>query len=239
MKTKIHFFIFYFFIILETFGFSLKNAFGQTYTGTGFIINNQGYAITNYHVIDECQNMTAYLNSNPILGKIAFKDSLNDLAILKLDFKSQAFARFRSSRYFLLGEKVLVAGYPLQDVLASDLNFTTGILSSLGGLNNDKKRLQITAPVQPGNSGGPLMDTSGNIIGVIVSKLDAVSMMESNKDIPQNINFAIKGKIARSFLKVHGIPFELSKDNKKYETYEIAAMARGYTIYIKCENSGD
>jgi S1-C subfamily serine protease len=238
MKKKSLYFLLY---ILIIFAIPLNTAHGEDslYTGTGFIINDQGHAITNHHVIEECQKLTVYLNNNPIQGKILFKDPLNDLAILKLDLQPRTYAKFRHAKNLLLGEKVLVAGYPLQGVLATDLNFTTGIISSLGGLNNNNKELQITAPVQPGNSGGPLMDASGNIIGVIVSKLDAITIMKSTKDIPQNVNFAIKGKITRSFLDVHGIPFELSKVNKKYEPQEIAAMARGYTIYIECKNSDE
>jgi len=88
------------------------------------------------------------------------------------------------------GDQVVAIGYPLHGLLTSDLTVTTGIISSLAGLHNDTRFLQISAPVQPGNSGGPLHDSSGNIVGVVSAKLDALRIVKATGDIPQNINFA-------------------------------------------------
>ena len=91
-------------------------------------------------------------------------------------------------------------GFPFHGLLTSDFTVTTGIISSLAGLFNDARFLQISAPVQPGNSGGPLLDTSGNIVGVVAEKLNALRVAKATGDIPENINFAIKTGALRDFL---------------------------------------
>jgi len=93
-----------------------------------------------------------------------------------------------------------VIGFPFHGLLTSDFTVTTGIISSLAGLFNDTRFLQISAPVQPGNSGGPLLDTSGNIVGVVAEKLNALRVAKATGDIPENINFAIKTGALRDFL---------------------------------------
>lgn len=96
-------------------------------------------------------------------------------------------------------------GFPLPTVLQNGLNVTVGNVSSLAGFGGNSALLQMTAPVQPGNSGGPLLDRAGNVVGVIVSKLDALEIMKATGDIPQNINFAVQGTIARLFLEAQGL----------------------------------
>ena len=111
---------------------------------------------------------------------------------------------------------------------------TSGNVSSLVDLGDDAKRLQITAPVQPGNSGGPLLDNAGNVIGVVVSKLDAVRAAKLTGDIPQNVNFAIKGALVRSFLDVHGVAYRRRPSNAKLAPERLAEMARGFTAAVHC-----
>jgi S1-C subfamily serine protease len=91
---------------------------------------------------------------------------------------------------------------------------TTGIISSLAGLHNDTRFLQISAPVQPGNSGRPLHDSSGNIVGVVSAKLDALRMVKATGDIPQNINFAIKTGALRDFLDNSAVPYQTADANE-------------------------
>ena len=111
---------------------------------------------------------------------------------------------------------------------------TSGNVSSLVDLGDDAKRLQITAPVQPGNSGGPLLDNAGNVIGVVVSKFDAVRAAKLTGDIPQNVNFAIKGALVRSFLDVHGVAYRRRPSNAKLAPERLAEMARGFTAAVHC-----
>jgi S1-C subfamily serine protease len=101
---------------------------------------------------------------------------------------------------------VVVPGYRLQGILAQSLNVTTGIVSALAGLRDDRWRLQISAPSQPGNSGGPVLDGAGQVFGVAVGKLNALRAAMVTGDIAQNVNFAIKGALAQSFLDINGVP---------------------------------
>lgn len=127
-----------------------------------------------------------------------------------------------------------VAGYPLRGLLSDRLNVTNGNVSALAGLGGDPKRLRITAPVQPGNSGGPLLDATGNVIGVVVSKLDAVRTAELTGDIPQNVNFAIKGALVRGFLDIHGAAYRRQASDVKLAPEQLAERARAFTVAVHC-----
>src|SRR6266478_224338 len=107
---------------------------------------------------------------------------------MSLRTKPDAIARLRGGRGPRVGESVVAVGFPLTGLLSSDPIVTTGIISALSGLRNDRRRIQITAPVQPGNSGGPLLGENGSVVGVVVGKLDALKMVKVTGDIPQNVN---------------------------------------------------
>ena len=138
--------------------------------------------------------------------EIVATDLQIDLALLKISGVPLTPATFRQGRGIRPGDPVVDVGFPLQGILTSDLNVTTGNVSALAGPGNDRRLMQVTAPVQPGNSGGPLLDLSGNIVGVVVSKLDAEKLAELTGDIPQNVNFVISAGVARAFLDAYGVP---------------------------------
>ena len=96
-------------------------------------------------------------------------------------------------------------GFPHSDTLATAGNVTLGNVTALSGLGDDSRSLQISAPVQAGNSGGPLLDGSGNLVGVVSAKLDAVKMAMNSGDLPQNVNFAVKSAILASFLDANRV----------------------------------
>jgi stage V sporulation protein SpoVS len=104
----------------------------------------------------------------------------------------------------------------------------------LAGIRNDIRFLQVTSPVQPGNSGGPLLDDSGNVIGVISSKLDALKIAGITGDIPQNVNFAIKSSLAEAFLEANGIHYVVKPSNTRSEATAIAERARNFTVLLEC-----
>jgi S1-C subfamily serine protease len=114
------------------------------------------------------------------------------------------------------------------------LSFTPGAISALAGIRNDIRFLQITSPVQPGNSGGPLLDDSGNVVGVISSKLDALEIAGLTVDIPQNVNFAIKSSLAKAFLEANRIPFVMKPPSTRTEATAIAERARNFTVLLEC-----
>ena len=114
------------------------------------------------------------------------------------------------------------------------MNMTSGSVSSASGLGGDARYLQITAPVQKGNSGGPLLDSSGAVVGIVVSKLDAMAVARATGDIPQNVNFAIKSAIARKFLSRNSIEFHETAESDSKGRVEIAVEAQRHTVLVEC-----
>ena len=201
-------------------------------TGSGFFVSSVGHILTNDHVIDGC----ARLRVSPPGGNATIKarDLRNDLALLQIGAGGVSRPAMFRSRRARLGETVVVAGYPLRGLVGDGLNVTRGEVSALSGLGGDSRHLQITAPVQPGNSGGPLLDGSGRVLGVVVSKLNAIRTAQITGDIPQNVNFAIRVESARTFLDAHNIPYQAARTTTARPTEQIAAEARAYTVLIEC-----
>ena len=213
-----------------------KSARAGSQTGTGFVISATGHIVTNHHVIDGCTgDIHGNLSGEPITTlRVVSSDASNDLALLQgpaASFKSFAKIRDRSIRS---GDSVVAIGYPYHGLLTSDFTVTTGIVSSLSGIMNDARYLQISAAVQPGNSGGPLLDTSGLIVGMVAMKLDALKMVRVTGNIPENINFAIKTGMIRDFLDNSVVPYETAEPKGELKTTEIAGNARAYTLLITC-----
>jgi S1-C subfamily serine protease len=161
-------------------------------------------------------------------------DQKNDLALLLLPSPPSALAAFREGRGIRLGDGVVTFGFPLRGVLASAANLTTGTVSALAGLGDDSRYIQITAPVQPGNSGGPLLDASGNVVGVVVGKLDALAIARKTGDIPQNVNFAINASVARAFLDANGVDYETRASSQPLQTADVGERARAFTAVVEC-----
>jgi len=203
-------------------------------SGTGFFVSNDGHILTNEHVAGQCKSIT--VQPGNLSASLIAKDEKGDLALLKVDKSSKVIATFRKGNA-RLGEEVVVAGFPYKDLLSKGIKITTGNVSSLAGMDNNFNLLQITAPIQPGNSGGPLIDNYGNVIGVIVSKLSSMFMIKEYQDVPQNINFAINGQYAQLFLKSNNVDIQFSDSNNKIETTQISHEAEQYTVEINCTNN--
>ena len=195
-------------------------------TGSGFRIV-RGAFVTNHHVIDGCSR----LQINGVVAKLRGSDSRSDLALVTADVLGTS-TGLRAQRA-AVGEPVAVAGYPLRGLL-SGFNMTTGTLSSLSGMGGDTRLIQITAPVQPGNSGGPVLDSAGNLMGVVVSKLDAMKAAKITGDIPQNVNFAINANVLRSFLDANSVEYETANSDKVIASTAIAEKAKGFTVLVEC-----
>lgn len=208
---------------------------GSQFSGTGFCVNAEGYFVTNHHVIDGAVSIEARSPRNRYRLTPVFSDPTNDLALLKADERIAGVAAFRAGPAARLGESVVAIGYPLGGILGSSPQVTTGNVSSLIGLRDDTRTLQFTAPVQSGNSGGPLLDHDGTIIGVVCAKLDAARIHELTGDVPQNVNFAIKSALVQSFLDAVGVEYRLKPWERARNPAEIAAEAQGYVVRIECQ----
>jgi S1-C subfamily serine protease len=204
-------------------------------TGTGFVISASGHILTNNHVIDGCGDIRGNLNGEADTSlRVVSSDAQNDLALLQGPTTSfKGYARIRD-RAVHSGDSVVAIGYPYHGLLTSDSTVTTGIVSSLSGIMNDTRYLQISAAVQPGNSGGPLFDINGLVIGVVSGKLDALYMARYTGNIPENINFAIKTGAIRDFLDNSVVPYESAAPGSDLKTPEIAEKARAFTLLITC-----
>lgn len=205
-------------------------------TGTGFVISATGQIITNHHVIDGCVgdikgNLTG---GAPVVLRVVSKDPANDMALLQGPADQfRQFARIRD-RTIRSGDSVTAIGFPFHGLLTSDFTVTTGIVSSLSGIKNDSRLLQISAAVQPGNSGGPLLDSGGQIVGMVAAKLNALALLRATGNIPENINFAIKTGAIRDFLDNSVVAYETAPPGAELKTSDIAGAARAYTLLISC-----
>ncbi|GEM_PF-121824 len=200
-------------------------------TGSGFFVSGEGHILTNNHVVEGCREIRIAPDG---IAEVVARDPQNDLALLKISQKSARYATFREGRGIRPGDHVVVVGFPMPGVLASDLNITTGTVSALAGPGDDRSLLQITAPVQPGNSGGPLLDLSGNIVGAVVGKMDALKVARLTGDIPQNVNFALSAGVVRTFLDAYSVPYETASSARALAPADVVARAREFTVLIEC-----
>lgn len=200
-------------------------------TGSGFYVNAKGNVLTNAHVVEGCGAIK--VDGTP--AKLIATSEEFDLAILHVaDPSTQDHAIFASDPA-PLNTQITVGGYPYSGFLG-DINVTQGSLTSLKGLGGDGITIQISAPIQPGNSGGPVINSKGDVVGVVVSTLDAQKILKDSGSIPQNINFAINGDIAQLFMRQNRVPFAIGDDSPETLSDEILGEELvSYTTLITCE----
>ena len=203
-------------------------------SGTGFYITHDGYILTNAHVVHACSEIRLETKPSTFTpATLSAKDTTNDLALLKIEAISDKIAGFRFTAR--LGEGVEAFGYPLAGILATSGNFSVGNITALSGLGDDSRYLQISVPVQPGNSGGPLLDQQGNLVGIVSAKLNALEIMAYTKgDIPQNVNFAIRASVAANFLQTNNIKFELGEGTQAMQPADLAEQAKAISVHLEC-----
>jgi S1-C subfamily serine protease len=203
--------------------------------GTGFFVSAQGHALTNLHVTRGCRSIVAVREGRQEPAQLVQQDERNDLALLRIQVPGPVhFARFRASPSIKPGEGVLVAGFPLPGVLQNGLNVTVGNVSALAGPGGNSALLQVTAAVQPDNSGGPLLDSGASLVGVVVGQLDAMRIAEQTGAFPQNVNFAIQGAVARLFLEASGVGAVESPAGTQLPVGEVSDRAREFTFQLEC-----
>lgn len=199
-------------------------------SGTAFFVSVQGHLITNAHVVEGCE--TLKIDSRPV--SVLATDESFDLALVKSAPPEAGLIAKFAPRPAGLNADITVAGYPLAGFL-SGLNITRGSVSSPKGLGGDAVRMQISAPVQPGNSGGPVVDAAGRVVGVVVSKLDAKMVADATGDIPQNVNFAVRGEIAKLFMFQNGVePVLGGEDAPTLDPVTLGKTLEGFTRLVEC-----
>ena len=214
----------------------LPCAKAQDSTGTAFSVAPQ-LLVTNHHVISGCRKLSVVTPEGRRAASVVSAEASIDLALLRVFGMRGAVANLRTPRSVSLGETISVFGFPLTGTLSSSGNFTGGLVSSLQGLRNAAGEIQITAPVQPGNSGGPVMDASGLVVGVVQSKLDAVRAAALTGDMPQNVNFAVALDVLADFLEMNQVPFGSKPRGLNLDTAQVARMAQQFTYRVECEGA--
>jgi len=203
-------------------------------SGSGYLVTAAGHIGTNAHVVNDCRFLEIPGHGTASLVQA---DLVNDLAIIQLDNKhAEHFAQFRAEQPIVRGEEVFVLGYPFAQILDNNLNFTYGIVSSLAGVKGDIRHFMVSAPVQPGNSGGPVLDRTGALIGTVVSRLDKFKTLQVAGDLPENINFAIRGRLMSTFMESLGLAPAYNTITRLKSPTVIDEEAARYTVQILCKN---
>jgi len=193
-------------------------------SGTAFFVNKNGYLISNYHVVEGCKkNAKISYNNKELNAKIVNYDKASDLVLLSSETNGNDYISFAKEQPKEL-QDIFVSGYPLGKKLSSDLKFTKGIISSLKGFEDNINQIQIDAALNPGNSGGPIVNKKGELVAV------AVGLLENT----QNINFGIKASTVENFLTLNSI-----KPNKSFISFEmkndkILSILEKSTVYVYC-----
>ena len=196
-------------------------------SGTAFFVTQKGHLITNYHVVKGCKNKSKIIYEDVDYNvKLIAKDKYLDLALLKADLDNEYYISISNKSPKKL-QRIIAAGYPLGKELSDDLKFTSGIISSLKGLQDDSTRIQIDAALNHGNSGGPIVDEqSGKLVAVAVSGL--------NKEITESINFGIKAGSVKNFLDSNQINLDLNSQKLSAEN-DLATLLENATVYTYCK----
>jgi S1-C subfamily serine protease len=228
--------------------------FPKSGIGSGFFVSKMGHVITSAHVVHNCDRVTVGDNANKqVPAEVINTDRSNDLALLKLSSLERTSAESKSliqklnivvvplaSKGLLrsddvkLGEEVLVAGFPFGDFFSNSIKVTTGVVSATRGAGDDSGQFQLDAAVQPGNSGGPIYDSSGNIVGVVVSQLDKLKVAKAIGSLPENVNFGIKASTVRQFLISSGLPSKKAEGIDEKSTEQLAEIAQNQALMVMC-----
>jgi TPR repeat protein len=169
-------------------------------TATGFFISSDGFILTAYHAVQKSNNIQVQYDTKQYKAKLVDKNESLDVAVIKIDGNDFSYLPI-SSNESRTGDEVFTMGYPLVSIQGTEPKFTEGSISSLSGSGDSPHYFQISVPVQPGNSGGPLVGQNGEVIGLIIARLNDMSALLTTGTVPQNVNYALKSKYILSFLK--------------------------------------
>ncbi len=189
-------------------------------TGTGFFITDDGYLISNYHVVKGATKVRLVTGAGLIDATVVKVDAANDMALLKATGKF-ALLPIATSRTVKLGGTVATVGFPSTGLQGFSPKLAKGEIGSLAGAYDDPRYFQISVPVQPGNSGGALVDVRGNVVGIVSAKLSAKASLDATGQLPENVNYAVKSSLLLSFLEsVPDVSAKLKEPNTMNEAFE-------------------
>jgi S1-C subfamily serine protease len=218
-------------------GNSPRAAASKGSSGTGFFVTRQGHVLTNAHVVNGCKTITVQQPGGASApATMVTADKQNDLALLQASTAVPAVAALRGGRPIRPGEAIVVYGFPLSGIMSSGGVLTTGAVNALSGPGDDSRFLQISAPIQPGNSGGPLLDMTGAVVGVTSKSISTNNAARSLGATPQNVNYAIKADVVRTFLSTTGVSAESTAGGREVSAADIGDRARTFTVHVECRH---
>jgi S1-C subfamily serine protease len=180
--------------------------FSSGSSGSGFFVARSLIA-TNFHVVENAGEITVTIAGDAVRAEMILRDAQNDLAILRVPAVARSplgpeCLRIGSASAVRAGDRAFALGYPLAGLLASSINVSEGIVNNVVGIQDDPRLFQISIPIQPGSSGSPLINTRGEVIGVVTSTLNNRYLFERAGTMPQNVNFAVKASYLANLLQL-------------------------------------
>ena len=206
-------------------------------TGTGFLVSPEGHVITADHVIAEGKQIRVRTKGGEYPARVLRRDPANDLAVLKIEGTFAALHVLGSGR-LRPADRVSTVGFPNPGLQGLAPKFSSGEIAALSGPGDDPRFIQISVPVQPGNSGGPLVNAAGSVVGVVTGKLDSIKTLKVTGQIPENVNYAIKGTILLGLLEsVPGLTDQLPEApaNPSKDPADTAKAVEAATVLIVVE----
>jgi S1-C subfamily serine protease len=202
-------------------------------SGTGFFITDDGFLVTNEHVVKDAVQIRLVTSGGLIEAKVIEVDAANDLALLKAEGKFAALP-VAASRAMKLGGTVFTLGFPNLGLQGFAPKFARGEIGSLSGPEDDARYFQISVPVQPGNSGGALVDERGNVVGIVSARLSAKAALATSGALPENVNYAVKSSFLLGFLEsVPEVAAKLKEPNAKDVKFDdVVEQAKEATVLV-------
>ncbi|WP_245295758.1 trypsin-like peptidase domain-containing protein [Rhizobium rhizosphaerae] len=214
-------------------GFSVAQAETPSSSGSGFAITSDGWILTNAHVVKDCRRIEV---PGQGVASVPRLDAANDLALIKVD-AARPLAPLQLRRAPIrLGEDIIAIGYPLSGLLSDSIKITTGNVNALAGLQNDTRFLQISTPIQPGNSGGPVVDRDGFLLGITTATFSK-KVADEIGITAQNVNFAIRASVADMFLQAQSVSVrfgERAPEQAALSTADLADKIAPSVFQILC-----
>src|ERR1700730_17488885 len=214
--------------------FYLCLAAGASVCGSGFIVQQNGYILTNYHVIKNATRITVSVpGRQEISARVVTVDQGKDLALLQVSVKNLTALPIASSETVQVLDSITVLGYPLPTELGTALSASDGKVNAIrDGRNGGTQLFQIDANVNPGNSGGPLINNHGEVVGIIVAKINSLEYAKENGTLPERINFAIPINEAQDLLRKVIPNFTPSNRQQALTDQQVFASAKSSTVLI-------
>jgi len=203
-------------------------------SGSGYAIDTNGTVVTNNHVVEGCRTLAIRRGQQVVPATLVAADAQNDLAAVKATLPGLLPVKFRDGKGIRAADGVVAMGYPYAGILATSPQVTIGSVTALAGIGDDSRYLQISAPIQPGNSGGPLFDLSGNVVGTNTLTMNALAIAEITGSIPQNVNFSIKSGVVREFLDSKGLSYQTAGSTAKLDPADVGEIGTKSVVMIEC-----